>query len=75
MKKCALIIGLYLYLSDSFKILSIFLNEKIAKDKKIKKVIFFFNLKFKLSLLSMKILKGTKIDNAISAKPPYLNAG
>ena len=74
MKKCALIIGLYLYLSDSFKILSIFLNEKIAKDKKIKKVIF-FNLKFKLSLLSMKILKGTKIDNAISAKPPYLNAG
>ena len=52
-----------------------FLNENIRKDKKIKKVTFFVNLESKLSLLSINILKGIKIDNAISVKPPYLNAG
>ena len=52
-----------------------FLNMKIVKDIKIKKVIFFFNLKFRLSLFSMNKLKGIKIDNAINVKPPYLKAG
>ena len=42
---------------------------------KIRKVIFFFNLKFELILLSINMLKGIKINNAISVKPPYLKAG
>ena len=45
------------------------------KDIQIKKVTFFFNLKFKLSLLSINMLIGIKIDNAIREKPPYLKAG
>ena len=52
-----------------------FFNEKIMKDVKMRKVTFFFNLSFILSLLSRNILKGIKMDNAISVKPPYLKAG
>ena len=66
---------MYLYLSDSLKILSMFFIENTVKDNKIKKIILFFNFKFELSLLSKNILKGMKIDNAISVNPPYLKAG
>ena len=52
-----------------------FFVENTVKDNRIRKIIFFFNLKFELSLLSKNILKGIKIDNAISVKPPYLKAG
>ena len=45
------------------------------KEIEIKKVILFLNFKFKLSLLSINILKGIKMDNAISVNPPYLKAG
>ena len=48
---------------------------RLRKIIKIKKDNFFFNFEFKLSLLSKNILKGMKIDNAISVKPPYLKAG
>ena len=48
-----------------------FFIENTIKDNKIKKIILFFNFKFKLSLLSKNILKGMKIDK-ISIFNPLL---
>ena len=47
----------------------------MTKDKQIKKVIFFFNFKSKLSLFTVYKLNGMNIDRAINVKPPYLKAG